>query len=183
MTNFKATLLEISDNIKKLSEIIDEHDITSITNLIHYCRMTFVYGAGRSGLVGRTFAHRLMHLGLKACFIGDTITHRFTNQDILITISGSGETTSTVALAKKAKEIGGKIVLITSNPDSSIGKISDVIIDLQSKTKVEKTKSLTPYTGLFDTAAFALFDSMARVIMDELEIDENFIEEKHATVE
>ncbi|MHA1380825.1 MAG: 6-phospho-3-hexuloisomerase [Candidatus Helarchaeota archaeon] len=183
MTNFKNTLIEISDNIKKLAEIIDEQDINNIINLIHYCRMTFVYGAGRSGLVGRTFAHRLMHLGLKACFIGDTITHRFTNQDILIAISGSGETTSTVAITKKAKDIGGKIVLITSNPDSEIGKISDIIINLKSKTKVEKIKSLAPYTSLFDTAAFALFDSMARVLMDELEIGEDFIHKRHATVE
>ena len=183
MTRFKETITEISENIRKLTEIIDEHDITGTTNLIHYCRMTFVYGAGRSGLVGRTFAHRLMHLGIKSCFIGDTITHQFTSEDILIAISGSGETTSTVALAKKAKAIGGKIVLITSNPDSTIGKISDIIINLKSKTKVEKTESLAPYTSLFDTAAFALFDSMARVIMDELKIDEEFIHQRHATVE
>ncbi|MFX1450595.1 MAG: 6-phospho-3-hexuloisomerase [Promethearchaeota archaeon] len=183
MSNFKNTIMEIADNIKKLTEIIDENDIKGISNLIHYCRMTFVYGAGRSGLVGRTFAHRLMHLGIKSCFIGDTITHRFTDQDILIAISGSGETISTVALAKKAKEIGGKLVLITSNPNSTIGKLADIIIDLKSKTKVEKTKSLAPYTSLFDTAAFALFDSIARVIMDELKIDEDYINTKHASLE
>ncbi len=183
MGNFHDTILEIADNIKKLTEIIDEHDIKGITNLIHYCRMTFVYGAGRSGLVGRTFAHRLMHLGVKSCFIGDTITHRFTDKDILIAISGSGETISTVAFAKKVREIGGKLVLITSNPECTIGKLADIIIDLKSKTKVEKTKSLAPYTSLFDTAAFALFDSLARVIMDELKIDEDYIHARHASVE
>ena len=183
MSNFKDTIIEIADNIKRMSELIDEHDIKGITNLIHYCRMTFVYGAGRSGLVGRTFAHRLMHLGLKSCFIGDTITHRFTDQDILIIISGSGETVSSVALAQKVKEIGGKIVLITSNPNSTIGKLADIILNLKSKTKVEKVKSLAPYTSLFDIAALAVFDSIARVIMDELKIDESFIDSRHATVE
>ncbi len=183
MSNFKATLVEIADNIQKLTDIIDDQEIKGITNLIHYCRMTFVYGAGRSGLVGRTFAHRLMHLGLKGCFIGDTITHRFTNQDLLIVISGSGETVSSVALAKKAKEIGGKIVLITSKPESTIGRIADITLNLQSKTKVEKAKTLAPYTSLFDTAAFAVLDSIARVLMDELKIDEEFIHQRHATVE
>ena len=81
-------------------------------------KMVFVYGAGRSGFIGRCFAQRLMHIGIKSCFVSDAVTHKYTKNDLLILISGSGQTTSPVAIAQKAKEIGGKIVLLTGNVNS-----------------------------------------------------------------
>jgi 6-phospho-3-hexuloisomerase len=127
-----------------------------------------------------------MHLGLNSVFIGDSITPQFAKNDLLVIISGSGKTTSSVALAEKGKEIGGKIALITSHPNSSIGKIADLIIDIKSKSKIDvegKSKTLAPYTSLFDITTLAFFDSIARVIMDRLNITEEHIDKRHATLE
>jgi 6-phospho-3-hexuloisomerase len=66
----------------------------------------FVMGAGRSGLVAKAFAMRLMHLGLSVYVVGETTTPAVLPQDIVIAISGSGETRTITDLGKLAKDIG-----------------------------------------------------------------------------
>ena len=183
METFQLTLKEISDNLINVSSLIKEGDLKKFIHVITDSTRIFVYGAGRSGFIGRCFAQRLMHLGFDSCFISDAVTRRYTNQDCVILISGSGRTVSTNALADEAKTIGGKIVLITSNPKCNIAKMVDLVIDLKSKTKISKEKSLAPYTSLFDSATLAFSDAIARVIMDEQDISEEEIDSRHASLE
>jgi len=183
---FKETMYEIASNIKNIADKIPENDIKNFIELIYKARKIFIYGAGRSGFIGRSFAQRLMHLGFDSVFIGDSITPQFTASDLLIIISGSGETTTPVAIAKKSKELKGTLILITSKPQSTIGKISDLIIDIKSKSKADisgDTKILAPYTSLFDITTLSFFDSIARVIMDDRNITEYDIDKRHATLE
>jgi len=72
-------------------------------------RRIFVVGAGRSGLVARAFAMRLMHLGFSVHVVGETTTPRMDPGDLLIVISGSGETLYPATIAGEAKKIGGGI--------------------------------------------------------------------------
>ena len=129
---FQNTMMEISEIIKKNYESIDTSQILTLIDMIVTInsknRIVFVYGAGRSGFIGRCFAQRLMHLGLNSCFVSDAITYRYSNDDLLILISGSGETTSPKAIAEEAKKIGGKIALFTGNPKSSIAIMADLVI-------------------------------------------------------
>ncbi|MHA1454994.1 MAG: SIS domain-containing protein [Promethearchaeota archaeon] len=147
--------------------------------------MIFIYGAGRSGFIGRCFAQRLMHLGIKSCFISDAITHRYTERDLLIIISGSGETTSPKSIANKAKEIGGRIALFTGNLKSSIAKISDLIIKIEGKSKDQATfqESFAPYTSLFDISTLAILDSIGGILMEILGVTEEDIDSRHASIE
>jgi len=145
----------------------------------------FVYGAGRSGFIGRCFAQRLMHLDINACFLSDAITYAYTQNDLLIIISGSGETTSSKAIALKAYEIGGEIVVFTGNLNSTIAKLSDIKIHIigKGKAEVSTSESLAPYTSLFDISTLAIVDSIARLLMDRMGITEEYIDKTHATVE
>jgi 6-phospho-3-hexuloisomerase len=153
--NFHKTLLEIVEKIQENENSIDD-DVIKLINLIlkikENNKIVFVYGAGRSGFIGRCFAQRLMHIGIKSCFVSDAVTHRYTKNDLLILISGSGQTTSPVAIAQKAREIGGIISLLTGNENSTIGNFSDCIIKIQgkSKDKAISQQTLAPYTSLFE---------------------------------
>ena len=186
---FISTLLEIAEEIKINSEAIDLKKILDLINLIleihRKNNFIFIYGAGRSGFIGRCFAQRLMHLGIKSCFISDTITYRYTKDDLLILISGSGETISTVAIAKNAKKIGGKMVILTGNTKSSIAKISDLTIGVKGKSKdlAINKNTFAPYTSLFDISVLSILDSLAGTIMNLLEISERDIDNRHATLE
>jgi len=186
---FKKTLLEIANQIKVNSEALDFDKILKLVNLIFTIKSennkVFVYGAGRSGFIGRCFAQRLMHLDINSCFISDAVTHRYTKDDLLILISGSGETASPVAIAKNANEIGGNIALFSANPNSSIGKLSDIVIEIKGKSKdaAITEESLAPYTSLFDISTLSVLDSIGSVLMNVLNISENDIDKRHASIE
>ncbi len=187
--NFHKTLLEIVEKIQENENSIKDSDVIKLINLIlkikEENKMVFVYGAGRSGFIGRCFAQRLMHIGIKSCFVSDAVTHKYTKNDLLILISGSGQTTSPVAIAQKAKEIGGKIALLTGNVNSTIGNISDCIIKIQgkSKDKAISQQTLAPYTSLFDISTLSVLDSIGGTLMKILGMSEEDIDKRHASIE
>ncbi|MCK4380165.1 MAG: SIS domain-containing protein [Candidatus Lokiarchaeota archaeon] len=186
---FYDTLLELAGQIKLNADSINILDVLSTIELIlqvyNSNNRIFVYGAGRSGFIGRCFAQRLMHLGIKSCFVSDAVTYRYSSKDLLVIISGSGETTSPVAIAKKAKEIGGKVVLLSSKPKSTIGELSDYTIEIKGKSKdvALDQQTLAPYTSLFDISAFAVVDSIGGVLMEKLGVTEEDIDNRHASIE
>ncbi len=186
---FYNTMLELASQVKINSETIKIHDVLSTIELILQLHKSknriFVYGAGRSAFIGRFFAQRLMHLGIKSCFVSDAVTYQYKSKDLLILVSGSGETTSTAAIAKKAKEIGGKVVSLSSNPKSMIGKLSDYVIEIKGKSKdVALTQeTLAPYTSLFDISALAVLDSIGSILMNKLSLNEEDIYKRHASIE
>jgi len=186
---FFDTMIEISNQVKKNSESIDFKDVHQLLYLIMQTNTNesrvFIYGAGRSGFVGRCFAQRLMHLGVNSCFVSDAVTHQYTDKDLVIIISGSGETTSPVAIAQKARKIGGKIALLTGNPDSTIGKLSDCNIKIEGKSKdvAISQETLAPYTSLFDISTLSVLDSIGGTLMNILGVTEADIDKRHASIE
>lgn len=186
---FLNTLLEIADQVKKNSESINTNDILKLIELITEVTSNegriFIYGAGRSGFIGRCFAQRLMHLGIKSCFVSDAVTYRYSRNDLLIIISGSGETTSPKAIAKEAKKIGGKIALFTGNPKSTIALKSDLTIKVEGKSKEKAIlqDTLAPFTSLFDISTLSILDSIGASLMVLLGISEKDIDKRHASIE
>ncbi|MFX0048500.1 MAG: SIS domain-containing protein [Candidatus Hermodarchaeota archaeon] len=186
---FLNTLLEIAEQVKKNSIAIDIDNVLELIDLIIKVDSNdgriFIYGAGRSGFIGRCFAQRLMHLDIKSCFVSDAITYRYNKNDLLILISGSGETISSKAIAEEAKRIGGKIVTLSGNSKSSIALLSDLIIKVEGKSKDIATskESLAPFTSLFDISTLATLDSIGASLMVLLGISEKDIDERHASIE
>ena len=127
----------------------------------------------------------MMHLGIKSCFVSDAITPQYSSKDLVVIISGSGETTSPVAIAQKAKKIGGSIALLTGNPESTIGELSDIIVKIEGKSKDTATskETLAPYTSLFDISTLSVLDSIGGALMKILGVSENDIDKRHATIE
>lgn len=186
---FLDTMGEIANQIISNSEQLKQESLFALIKAILRIHKAgnriFIYGAGRSGFVGRCFAQRLMHLGIKSCFVSDAVTHQYKQHDLLILISGSGETTSPVAIAQKANEIDGEIALITGNPNSTIGQLSDYCIKVEgkSKDKAVSEHTLAPYTSLFDISTLSVLDSIGGVLMDLLNITEEDIDNRHASIE
>jgi 6-phospho 3-hexuloisomerase len=186
---FYNYMLELAKQTKSNAETINQDAILNRVNLIFQMHAKnnriFVYGAGRSGFIGRSFAQRLIYLGIKSCFISEVITHQYTNKDLLILISGSGEITSIIAIAEKAKEIGGKIISLSNNLKSKISKLSDNVINIKGKSKEVALiqYSLAPFTSLFDISAFAVLDSIGSILMKKLHVTEEDIKNRHASIE
>lgn len=147
----------------------------------------FVAGAGRSGFAARSFAMRLMHMGMDAFVAGETITPNITSEDMLIIGSGSGATESLAVMAKKAKSIGAKVGLVTILGNSPIGQIADVIITIPAPTpKIEKDtgfKSIQPMGSLFEQSLLLTFDAVILMLMDRSTKDSSTMFTRHANLE
>ncbi|MFX1518054.1 MAG: 6-phospho-3-hexuloisomerase [Promethearchaeota archaeon] len=181
---FYHTVEEIISHLEEfLQELKDEEVIDICIEIILNARKIFIYGAGRSGMVGKMCTQRLMHLSLPSYFLSETLTPRFTPNDCLIVISGSGETLTPVSISKGAKEIGGKIIALTANPHSTIGQIADHVILVKGQTKDAKQEALAPFTSLFDITALVVLDSMTRSIMNRIGKTEDDIHQTHASLE
>lgn len=180
----KETLLEISDHIRSYAETsLNANQLEQLTRLILKAKKIFIYGAGRSGFIGRCLAQRLMHIGLNAYYLGETITPPMRKGDILICVSGSGVTTSTLAIAEAAKKSGVSVIGVTSHVESRLGEIANVILYVKGKTKLVEYESLAPFTSLFDITTLTLFDGLVSEIMHRLGVTENDILKSHATIE
>ena len=119
----KTSIRAILDNIESAQDYLDEEAIEKFEDIIISSKNIFVTGAGRSGLAAKAFAMRLMHLGLSAYVVGETISPAIYEDDCIIAISGSGETNTIVSAAKIAKNRGSKVLALTSYPDSTLGQM------------------------------------------------------------
>lgn len=128
MKLLKDAMLSITEHIEGVANSLEKESVESLVERILKAKNVFVYGAGRSGLVARAFAMRLMHLGINVHMVGGVVTPAIGKGDLVLLISGSGESTSVVNSAKIAKNAGADVSLISSYPDSSVGKIADYTI-------------------------------------------------------
>ena len=94
MSDFSDNLKKIITIVQKAVEGVAEEDTNQVIERVCQASSIFVFGAGRSGLVGKAFAMRLVHLGKTVHFVGDSTVPAITHQDVLVVISGSGKTSS-----------------------------------------------------------------------------------------
>jgi 6-phospho-3-hexuloisomerase len=107
-----------------------------------------VAGAGRSGLVLRMAAMRLMHLGLIVHVAGDTTTPAITARDVLLVASGSGTTSGVVKAAETAAKVGAGIAAVTTNADSPLAGLADAIVIIPAAQKTDHASSVSrQYSG------------------------------------
>lgn len=192
----KYLLRKISENIENgvQEEQLGEF-VRTLIEAYKNKKIIGVVGAGRSGLVAKSFAMRLMHLGFNVFVIGETITPSLKKGDVLLAVSGSGETTFTVSAASVAKRIGAKVISLTSYPSSRLGELSDVKVivpgrvtkasddDYFSRQLLGIHEPLAPLGTLFELSAGILLDAIVVELMEVLNIREKDMMEKHATIE
>ena len=134
-------------------------------------------GAGRMGYSVQSFIMRLSHLGFKSFMIGDTSLPRINRNSLVIINSSSGETLSIKILAEKAKEVGAKILTISTNENSSIANLSDKVILIPVFESSQLMKSI------YEQFSMLLFDHVIHLMVQELDVDEKWIVNNHSILE
>lgn len=174
-------LIPIVDEVKNVLSNINTKEIESLIENIYKDRRIFIDGEGRSGFVGKCFAMRLMHLGFEVYVMGETNTPSFEGADLLVCISGSGNTESVIINAKKASEKKVHIVTITNNKDSILSKLSEDIILLEAAVRgdIENRKSIQLLGSLFDQTVHLLLDSVCLTISKRDHISNQQANKRH----
>jgi 6-phospho-3-hexuloisomerase len=128
-------------------------------------------------LMIRSLAVRLMQLGFNAYVVGETVTPAIEPGDLLIIGSGSGETGTLVTIGNKAKKIGVKLAVITIYPDSSLGRLADIAVQITAATtksdKDSGVKSFQPGANLFEQSLLLLCDAISIRIIGVNRIEES----------
>lgn len=195
MKFLKDAMLTITGHVEEVANSLEKEKVDPLVERILKAKNVFVFGAGRSGLVARAFAMRLMHLGINVHVIGEIVTPAIEKGDLVLFISGSGESTSVVNSAKIAKNAWADVSLITSYPNSSTGKIADYTVTIKGRTKLKGEKdfllrqmkgehyALAPLGTLFEISVLVFLDSLIVELMDRLDITEDDMRDRHATIE
>ncbi|SDJ26087.1 6-phospho-3-hexuloisomerase [Salimicrobium halophilum] len=152
----------ISKEVSGVLERVSEENAREIASGLHSANRIFIAGNGRSGLAGKMFAMRLMHVGYEVYVTGETITPSITAGDAFLVISGSGNTKSLVDLADKAAEAGATVYTVTTNATSKLGELAEKVLVLPAVTKAVDTREATiqPLGSQFDQSAHLLLDSL-----------------------
>jgi len=171
--------------VDKIAEILDATDDTyadKMTALLDGARRIFISGAGRSKLVGNFFAMRLMHGGYDVSVVGEITTPSIKEGDLLIIISGSGETEQLIAFTKRAKQIGAKIVLISAKSSSTIGDLADAVFQVGTSELYGKVKGM-PMGTVFELSTLCFLEALISHIIWEKGIPEEEMRTRHANLE
>lgn len=195
----RKAMIEIADYVLKAVELINDEEkermIEELLKTKKEGRKIFVMGAGRSGLVAKAFAMRLLHLGFDVYVIGETILPPVSRGDLVIAVSGSGRTRTVVAVAEAAKSVGAKVIAVTTFSDSPLGKISDMIVRIPGRTKIATEEDyllrqiygihepLAPLGTLFEVTTLVFLDGIISELMYKLGVSEEELRERHANVE
>lgn len=141
-------LSEVIKELQFVPQLISDTESEQLIHSIAAANKVFVAGAGRSGFMIRSLAMRLMHMGIQAYVVGETVTPGLSEGDLLIIGSGSGETKSLASMADKAKKLGASLALLTTSPSppSANWPISSLSCPAHPRTHPTRiTKPFSPW--------------------------------------
>jgi len=153
-------------SIQELKDRINEDFIRAV-EIIHNSKgRVVITGIGKSGLVGRKIAATLASTGTPSFFMHPAEASHgdlgmVTEDDVVIAISNSGETEEILRLIPYLKYFNVKIIALTGNPQSTLAKQADVVLDVSVKEEAcpfgfIPTASTTVTMAMGDAIAVAL---------------------------
>lgn len=182
--NLRSIFHELGQN----ADAIRDEELDRLCDEIMKAGHIFLAGAGRSGVMVRAFANRLMHLGFSVSMIGDATSPHSQSGDLLIIGSGSGETESLRALAEKAVKNEVRLALFTMDAESSIaGKASCTVIlpgtSPKLKNKGMDRSSIQPMGAAFEQILLLTEDALIMELMKRTGQTSDKMFARHADLE
>jgi 6-phospho 3-hexuloisomerase len=180
---FSKSIDYIQHKVKEILDRVSPDDINKVKKLFFNSNRIFVYGAGRSGLVAKAFAIRLVHLGFQTFVIGETISAPVSKGDLVVIVSGSGETIPAVMTAEIAHKLGAKVVSITGKKKSGIAKYADVTFFISFACNDAERQKYAPLGTLFEASVWILLDGFIADLLVSKNETEEIMRGRHATLE
>jgi len=156
-------------------------DFERAIDLLFDCRgRVLVTGMGKSGIICRKIASTLSSTGTPAFFLHPAeATHgdlgALRDEDVVIAMSRSGETDEVIRLIEAIRRIGARLIAITGEPRSTLGKAADITLDCGVGGEACPF-NLAPTAST--TAALALGDALAMTLL----VRKGFREEDFASL-
>ncbi len=124
------------DTINRLKESVKAENLTKALDFMQNSKgRIIITGMGKSGHIGRKIAASLASTGTPSFFVHPAEASHgdlgmITEDDVVIAISNSGESRELIDILNYCKRFGIKLIAITKNSESSLGKAGDVVLEL-----------------------------------------------------
>lgn len=171
--------------LDRLNKIIAETDLATaqaLLKLVDEAGRTFIGGAGRSLLVSRFFAMRLVHAGYTVSMIGEVVTPAIKAGDLLILVSGSGGTETLLPFVKKAKSVGAKLVVISMKKESPMADAADLTIQIGKDDSFPLTSEM-PMGSQFELSTLVFLEGAIADLIAAKGLTEQGMRALHANLE
>lgn len=176
----------ILGEIRGVLGTFDYTPLYTVADELNSASHVVVAGEGRSGFMAKAFAMRLMHLGVPVHVVGETTTPALGGEDLLVAVSGSGTTASTVRAAEQANAVGGRVIAVTTDPDSPLAATAATVVHIPAATKYRKpgeAATIQPLSSLFDQVCHIVFDAVCLRLATLREVDNAAARAAHANTE
>ena len=136
---------------------LDDDFVKAVRTLLECQGKVLVSGSGTSHAVALRFAHLLSCVGTPALFLhpGDSqhgASGAVAAGDVWVGLSKGGETTEVIFLAGIARKRGATVVAITEKPESSLGRLAEVVLHVTAPEGVDPFGMVATGSSLFSSA-------------------------------
>jgi 6-phospho-3-hexuloisomerase len=104
-------------------------------------------------------------------------------EDLVVIISGSGETIPAVMTAEIANNLEANVISITAKKKSEIAKFADITLYISAGCDEEERKRYAPLGTLFEASVWILLDGLIASLLDSKKETEEVMRSRHATLE
>lgn len=132
-----SAIKTIDSEIRAIEELKKSLDAESLSKALDFMQNStgriIITGMGKSGHIGKKIAASLASTGTPSFFVHPAEASHgdlgmITDDDVVIAISNSGESRELIDILNYCKRFGIKLIAITKNQDSSLGKAGDVVL-------------------------------------------------------
>lgn len=168
------------EELARLVAAVDPAELDALVAELRPGRRVYLSGFGRSGLVARAFAMRLMHLGLDAAVVGETATPAISAGDVLIVLSSSGSGAPARAQVETARAVGADVVALSARRDVPLAELGARVLVVPSRTEVATEQHAG---SLFEQGCLVLADAVCSELRERLGVTTADMDARHANLQ
>lgn len=160
--------------IKETYQLLNEAQLMEMTKHLYNAKRIFLFAAGDSQIRAESFQNKLWKINKYAILAKEREewalnAANLLRDDCAFFISYDAKAMNDLVAARLIKERGIPILLLTSYPDSELGKLADVIITV-SRLETKETEKISTYSS---QAAFEYILNVLFSTLYQMEYQEN----------
>lgn len=159
-----------AESLRATRETLDRTEFEKAVEVLASAERIAASGCGHSGIACRHFAHLCCCIERPARFLSPSeAVHGGLGYicpgDVMMLASRGGETDELVPIAKICRAKGASVILVTEKPDSTLGRLSDIILRIAVTRECDRdncqgTTSFAVTSAVFDALSAALIERL-----------------------
>ena len=182
----KRLAREALADLKRVLDGVSERERAAFAKALLQADRIFVTGLGRTGLMARGFAMRLMHLGRRVYHVGDVITPSIRRGDLLVICSRTGRSKVLGLYIDIAHRARARVAVVTADSKSPAARHADVVLSIDDRpasTARRGARRRLPLGSLFEQALLVVTDQVILDLMEALHLGEADLAGLHTSFE